>query len=224
MKKQERQARDLRRQKPDKAPHDRILIVSEGRKTEPNYFNEIRRFYRLQTASVVVRPSDWGTGPLQVVEYALKLFNEGDPYRDIEARSFDHVYAVFDRDDHEQYFDALRKAKSVSGTLRTNNRTKATFTAIPSVPCFELWLLLHFEQVARRIGRIEVLKRLMTHLPEYEKGSSGWFAATMEHLQTARDRARMLETQFGSSNGKDPFTAVVEVVDRLISLHNGADR
>lgn len=62
-----RQARQLERKLGRRASYDRILIVSEGSKTEPNYFEEIRSTFRLHTANVVVRPSELGTAPHYVL-------------------------------------------------------------------------------------------------------------------------------------------------------------
>lgn len=47
----ERQKKQLERKLGQRASYDRILIVSEGSKTEPNYFKDIRAAYRLQTAT-----------------------------------------------------------------------------------------------------------------------------------------------------------------------------
>ncbi|MDU7870973.1 MAG: RloB family protein, partial [Pantoea sp.] len=66
----QRQQRQLERKQNRRASYDRILIVSEGSKTEPNYFREIRTIYRLHTANVEVRPIELGTAPIQVVQYA----------------------------------------------------------------------------------------------------------------------------------------------------------
>ncbi len=85
----ERQLKQLERKRGRRASYDRILIVSEGSKTEPNYFNEIRAKYRLHTANVEVRPSDLGTAPIQVVQYAQVLFEHGDRYKtssDVRSR------------------------------------------------------------------------------------------------------------------------------------------
>lgn len=65
-----RQHQQLERKLARRASYDRILIISEGSKTEPNYFEEIRQTYRLHTANVDVRPSELGTAPIQVVQYA----------------------------------------------------------------------------------------------------------------------------------------------------------
>lgn len=73
----ERQRRELERKAASRAPYERILIVSEGRKTEPLYFEEIRAEYRLHTANMEVRFSELGTAPLQVVEYAQTRRSSG---------------------------------------------------------------------------------------------------------------------------------------------------
>jgi RloB-like protein len=103
----ERQQKQLERKQGRRASYDRILIVSEGSKTEPNYFSEIRIAYRLHTANVEVRPSELGTAPMQVVQYAQSLFENGDRHKNIQRRAFEKVYAVFDRDDHDSYYGAL---------------------------------------------------------------------------------------------------------------------
>ncbi len=95
----ERLAHDLRRKRGDRATFDRILIVCEGKKTEPNYFEEIRQELRLPKTEVRVLHSDAGTEPRLIVDHAVAVFLE-DP-------SFDIVYAVFDRDEHKTYHDAL---------------------------------------------------------------------------------------------------------------------
>lgn len=139
----ERQRRQLERKLNRRASYDRILIVSEGSKTEPNYFKEICAEYRLHSANVEVRPSAFGTQPLQVVEYARELFLQGDRHRRIRPRVFEQVYAVFDRDDHPTFADALALSRNIDGTLRNDLKRPVQFRAIPSRPSFEFWLLLH---------------------------------------------------------------------------------
>ena len=66
----ERQAAKLARKNASRNSHDRILIICEGKKTEPQYFNEIRQYYRLNTAYVGILQSEYGTSPQQVVDFA----------------------------------------------------------------------------------------------------------------------------------------------------------
>jgi hypothetical protein len=212
----ERQRRQLERKQGRCASYERVLIVSEGSKTEPNYFKEIRAAYRLHNANVEIRPTHFGTDPVQVVEYAQNLFENGDRHKRIQPRAFEQVYAVFDRDDHLHYFDALERAESLDGKLRNDNKRLVTFKAIASVPCFELWLLLHYENVQAPIHRNEVIQRLKQHLPGYEKGAHDTFARTRCLLGTARLRAQSLD--YAISNSDDPHTDIFALVDLLTTL------
>jgi hypothetical protein len=214
----ERQRKQLERKLNNRASYDRILIVSEGSKTEPNYFTEIRAAYRLRTANVEVRRSELGTSPIQVVQYARDLFECGDRHKCIQRRAFEQVYAVFDRDDHESYFDALALAESLDGKLRNDNKQHVSFKAIASVPCFELWLLLHYENIWSPIHRDEVMRRLKSHIPTYNKGAVGSFATTKERLQIGAERAQTLATRFDAYSAPEPYTAVVDLVELLTTL------
>lgn len=213
----ERQRQQLERKLARRASYDRILIVSEGSKTEPNYFGEIRQYCRLHTANVVVRPSKH-SDPLQVVQYAEKLFKFGDKNLSIQPRAFEQVYAVFDRDDHDSYFEALTKAESLDGKLKNDNKQFVRFQAIASVPSFELWLLLHYEDIQRPIHRDEVMQRLKNHIPDYEKGATRAFSITRERLSVATQRAEKLAKRFNARTEHEPFTAIVDLVELLINL------
>ena len=214
----ERQRKQLERKLGRRASYDRILIVSEGSKTEPNYFREIRAVHRLHTANVEVQPSELGTSPIQVVQYARELFENGDGYKQIQRRAFEQVYAVFDRDDHGSYFDALNLARSLDGKLRNDNKQPVKFKAIASVPSFEIWLLLHYENIQSPIHRDEVMRRLKQHIPGYEKGASNILSMTQDRLEAATQRAGHLATRFSAYDEPEPYTAIVELVTLLTSL------
>ena len=191
----QRQRMQLERKQNQRASYDRILIVSEGSKTEPLYFKEIRAAHRLHTANVEVQPSELGTEPIQVVQYARDLFENGDAHKRIRPRAFEQVYAVFDRDDHRTYFDALKLAAALDGKMRNDAKQAVVFRAIASIPSFELWLLLHYEDIQHPLHRDEVMRRLKIHIPEYGKGSRGSFAATRHNLTIAAQRAVRLATR-----------------------------
>ncbi len=218
----ERQKKQLERKLGRRASYDRILIVSEGSKTEPNYFKEIRAAHRLQTANVEVQPSELGTKPIQVVQYAKSLFENGDRHKQIQPRAFEQVYAVFDCDDHRTYFDALKLAESLDGRLRNDNKQPVSFKAIASVPSFELWLLLHYEDIQAPIHRDEVMQRLRQYIPGYEKGAGGALAITRDRLETATRRAQALAARFNAYNAPEPYTAIADLVTRLTTLRAGA--
>jgi len=215
-----RQRAHLARKQNQRASYDRVLIVSEGSKTEPLYFKEIKNTYRLRTANVEVHPCALGTEPIQVVRYAEQLFEKGVPHKRVRAKGFEKVFAVFDRDDHQSYFDALKIAESLDRKLRNDANQHVSFRAIASVPCFELWLLLHFEDVYHLLHRDEILRRLKQHMPSYSKGAGQSFAATKQCLNLAAQRAKNLNTLSSAFDDTMPSTAIVDLVTLLVELEN----
>ena len=126
--------------------------------------------------------------------------------------------SVFDRDDHATYYDALSVAATLDGTLRNDAKQPVIFKAVASVPSFELWLLLHFEDIKAPLPRDEVLSRLKTHIPGYQKGDRHVFAKTRGPLSIATTRAELLAAKFTPYTDPEPYTAVVNLVTLLTSL------
>ncbi len=196
-----------------------MLIVCEGEKTEPQYLREIQRQHRLATAHVQVLACADGSAPMQVVEYAARLFHDGDQAKRIEAGAFDRIAVVFDRDSHASYHDALGKAQALHDSgLRNDERRRVPFCVVASVPCFELWLLLHFEDVLAPLSRQDAVQRLKQHLPDYQKGQGGHWAATQSRCGEATARTGRLAASTCADDGDQPFTAMHDLVARLRSL------
>ena len=162
--------RKLERKQGNRPPYPRVLIVCEGEKTEPNYFDEIRQEWRIPALHWEILPSEFGTGPEKVVEFAERKAQK-------EGR-WEEIYCVFDRDEHLHYKEAISKAQSKAGKLWTKEKGNApvVFMAIPSDPCFELWFLIHFQEFTREEHRDEVQRLLETHVPGYNKGCGGMFS------------------------------------------------
>jgi len=97
-----RQRSHIERKEGRRKPYDRLLIICEGKKTEPNYFKEIFRRYRLSSANVRVVPSKYGTESLQVVEFAYDYC--------FENNRWEKVFCVFDEDDHPNFAEAIDSA------------------------------------------------------------------------------------------------------------------
>lgn len=199
----------MKRKRGNRATFDRILIVCEGKKTEPNYFDDIRQELKLPKTEVRVIHSDAGTEPRQIVDYAEKVF--------CEEPSFDIVYAVFDRDEHKTYHDALKRAAQLDNALKNDFSKKIRFHAVPTVPCFEMWILLHFADVKAFADRHEVIRRVGEHIKDYAKGLKGVFGLTADKLATATARAEKLREEFSADAGTDPYTTVDELVAKLLS-------
>lgn len=208
----ERSETHLSRHAGRKRPYDRMLIVCEGEKTEVNYFNAIRREKRLPNADIAIMPSAYGTQPLQIVEYAIDRFNQ--------TKAFDCVYVVFDRDDHQTYHNALSKAEATDKTMKNDTGAKVPFMAIPSVPNFELWILLHFRDVLAPIHRNEVYAELKKPgaYPTYAKNSVTVFGDTKDRIPDAAARAVQLRNSFDAHDGNEPFTNVDLLTGKLLKI------
>ncbi len=178
----------------------RILIVCEGKKTEPYYLEEIRILMRLPTATIHVSHEDV-TAPRQIVDAAERLFEQGENRFGkalLKPRAVDVVVAVFDRDQHDSYHDALKRMQQLDGMKRKNDDGEvARWLAIPSNSCFELWLLLHVQEVQTAIHRDDALRRVKQNFPDYEKGSRQIFSKTRQFMSIAIERAYRL-TESGS--------------------------
>lgn len=206
----ERRARALARKKGTRPPYDRILICCEGAKTEPLYFEDIRIEKRIPGAHVKVMPSALGTEPLQIVEYALSKF--------LDAREFEHIFVVFDRDQHRTYHDALNRSAALNERYQNDGKKLVKFTAIPSVPNFELWILLHFEDVLDFHHRDDIVRRVCACLPGYWKAMPGVYKATQSNVDTAIGRAKVLQSRYAAASGIDPYTEVDKVVEILRAI------
>jgi hypothetical protein len=95
-----------------------------------------------------------------------------------------------------------------------------SFKAIASVPSFELWLLLHYEEVQSPLHRVEAMQRLKQHFPDYDKGMKGAYAATKDRLTDTIKRTESLSARSSADSAPEPYTAVVDLVMLLISLRN----
>jgi hypothetical protein len=188
-----------------------VLIVCEGSKTEVNYFEEIRQQARLPMVDFHVVPSNVGTEPKQVIESAEIYFKR--------ERAFERIYVVFDRDDHKTYVTAIEMAEArEKRPFKSHENQPVKFEAVVSVPCFELWLLLHYSDIREMIHRKEAYSRLKTHMPAYSKGTVGTFEATASQLEQATARATALKAGKNRKLGCEAYTDVHELVTFLRSI------
>ncbi|MDL5167989.1 RloB family protein [Proteus faecis] len=213
-------AKTLKRTKGNKEPLSKILIVCEGLKTEPIYFNEIIEYFNLLTASVIDITGDCGSSPMSVVRYAKKLQKEkieiGAPY--------DEIYIVIDKDAHSDYLTAL-------DNISRSNKPSSTWIAINSVPCFEFWLLLHYTYTTRAYKNLpnnssgnQIIKELRKYIKDYQKGAKGIFHKTLsdlksKDLQEVIGKAERCCKEVEDTGSDNPSTKVHILISRLLKLN-----
>lgn len=194
----------LKRRFDQREPYERVLIVCEGAKTEPNYFEDLRHDQRLASANVVIT-GETDSDPMSVVEFGVQEFEEDGEY--------DRLFCVFDRDTHAS-FDAARQALRSAG--------KGAY-AIVSYPCFEYWILLHFEESASPYDHpdppcSQVEADVRRHIADYGKGMRGLYETTKPNVNTAIRRSQRRWSQAKSSQSFNPSTAVHRLVGHLLGL------
>jgi hypothetical protein len=117
-----------------------FLIVCEGERTEPIYFDHWKRFlpnHLLETVKIIGQ----GDNTINIVRKAIeeKKARAADPVKP----PFDEVWAVFDKDDFpNERFD---NAASLAEQNGINNGS--------SNQAFELWYVLHFQFLQTAINR-----------------------------------------------------------------------
>lgn len=217
-KKRIRLERELKRRKNFRSAYEVVLIICEGAKTEPNYFKALRTHLRLNRENIVIHEGHKGNDPLSLVNAAEEEFVRARR-RDPEKQGYDHVFVVFDRDTHTTYNDALQKINGL------NEKYKGKFKAIVSIPCFEIWLLLHFEYTTRQHGASggnspcdNLIRDLNAHIAGYAKGNAGIFEVTKDLINEAVKNAKLLEAHRESAQTDNPSTKVHHLVEYLIGI------
>lgn len=208
-KRKAKKQQDHRRKAAKREPYDRVLIVCEGEKTEPLYFNGLRDHYRLNTANVAITGKS-GSAPSSILETAKKLADTAKK----EGNPFDKVYCVFDKDQHTDY-------QTTVATIRQMRH----ITAITSAPCFEYWILLHFinttnpySPTANKTAAELVRAELKKYYPNYKKNNKNIFQDLLDKLDTASKQAKKNRAIMKSSGTDNPSTLVDILVDYLREL------
>lgn len=184
-----------------------MLIVCEGRKSEPTYFREMVRRRRLSTANVVVVGS--GADPRGLVTKATGL-----AVRERQlGEQYDAVYCVFDRDEHAHFDTASGNARDAGIRLAR------------SWPCFEYWLVVHFVYRRRpygpsgnRTAAQNCVRDLKTHLSDYTKGRTGVYGDLEDLLETAKSNAERALADAKETGRPNPSTEVHRLVAYLQAL------
>lgn len=208
----QRKARNqIDRRKASREPYDRVLIVCEDSKSTPSYLEAIRDDLKLNLANIKICGKECGSAPISVVNYATDLMKKDTGY--------DKVYCVIDRDRHPNFREALQKAKGKK------------IEVIVSIPCFEYWLLLHYDyittpfQAAQGSHCEEVIKALKKYEPNYEKGKNflkqHYSCCLKEKQDTAIKNARKRESECQHEKlleNKNPYTQMYLLIEYLSNI------
>jgi len=179
---------------------DRILILCEGKKTEPNYF----RKFPVNIELVEIDVDGVGANTLSLVEEATRRGQEaassGHPYN--------QIWCVFDRDSFpagkfNQAFKAAQK-----------NRVRIAY----SNQCFELWYFLHYYFIDAALNRDDYALKLTEVMGrEYKKNDEEMYVLLKGRQSTAIRNAKTLISRYIICNPEkdNPSTTVYDLVETL---------
>ncbi|MBA7541989.1 hypothetical protein ES705_34305 [subsurface metagenome] len=183
---------------------EKILIVTEGERTEPNYFEGFKTIIPRGILHVEVIGTGFNT--VQVVQAAQK---ERYDKRGTDEE-YDRVWVAFDKDDfpNRDFNNAVFLSKTDNIRCAYSNES------------FELWYVLHFQYLDTAINRrqyIEILERILSH--PYQKNDPKTFYELQSkgnQLQ-AINWAKKLSANFDQTNPaqEKPTTAVFKLVKEL---------
>ena len=183
----------------------KMWIFCEGEKTEIHYFNHLKSDLRILKLKVKVNASD-DKNALGIIKYALNFLKHNRDYV-----PGDIIACVFDRDQNSS--EELEGAKK----LASNEGIEIIF----SNPCFEFWILSHFECYNRQLNK-EILKRkLISCLGKYDKNDHLLYENTKEHISDAikfsKDVISMHENNGVEiiSRDSNPSTLVHQLIEQI---------
>lgn len=188
-----------------------VLIVCEGTKTEPNYFEA---FAEKQQGVIVydIEVKGLGRGTKDVVEKAINLKSKNN---------YDRVWAVFDKDEFppKDFNDAI--------TLGNQNGIEIAW----SNEAFELWYLYHFHNVTTGVSRKQYEEKISVAVntsPKYKSPKKYKYAkkdlnnfeimTTYGSMDTAIKYAEAKHREYTDSRyaNHNPCTTVYRLVRQLI--------
>ena len=202
-----RRDRALRRGAAKRQPRMRLLVLCEGEVTEPKYLRAFKHEHKSQLVEVEVLP-ECGV-PKSLVERAVerKKFarkearRHSDPYLE-----YDEVWCVFDVDTHPNLPEAKQQAHDNGLNLAISN------------PCFELWILLHFQEQHAEQPHGAIQKAVRKYLQDFVKEVP--YDRVQPHYEQAVTRAKALmewQVRQGRPDG-NPSTAVHKLTERIAEL------
>lgn len=229
-KRKARKSAETERKKSKRKPYDRVLIVCEGSKTEPIYFEELRVTMELDSANIQIDGS-CGSSPISVVRHAYNEYLQDK--RQGHGEFYNTVFCVFDKDTHSTYQEAIGLVQSINDELKEEGVDKETkFHAITSVPCFEYWLLLHyipstqpFLGTGTKSAGDRLIDELRNYIPHYVKTQRGIFKSSCNNgtLQFALGHSKRIFDASLKSGCDNPSTNVHILVEYLMKLKDDQD-
>jgi hypothetical protein len=182
-------------------PREKILIVCEGERTEPNYFNA----FKAKNDNIIIDIKGTGYNTCSLVKEAIKLKTEAEK----KEEPYNQVWCVFDKDSFAD--DLFNNAIF----LAQKNKIKTAY----SNQAFEVWYLLHFSYFVSALHRNVYIEKLDGFLcKKYKKNDPDMYDLLIDKQKDAIRNAKKLINNYKNKttySKKDPSTQVYLLVEEL---------
>ena len=192
-----------------------FLIVSEGEKTEPIYFDGLAKHINdkygksIDVEKPIIKTCGEGKCTVSLVEEAAKI------HADQSKILYNQVWVVFDKDDFKDFDEAVDLAKKHGFHVAWSNES------------FEYWLYLHFNYNDSALHRRQWVEKLDELFKAgitkggYNKNDPHLFEIVTTHgnLKAAISNAYRIEDRYNEKSQKpseqNPCTKVHHLVNEL---------
>jgi hypothetical protein len=188
-----------------RAPQKTYLIVCEGT-TEENYFKAL-----CGSRSNVTVTKSGGSCPMGIVKYAQQ-----------EMEYYHAIICVFDKEFDKGREKKFRQANEELERLRKKYK-QTTIIGAWSVPCFEVWFLLHFDRSSSPFSwydEVEKALKKKNGFEEYNKSDKGHYQLLRDRTTTAINNAAALYEESQHNQSDNPSTTVHRAVEFLLKEFN----
>lgn len=187
------------------------LIVTEGTKTEPPYFEALQCAINKQyQGRIQLDISGEGTN-------TIFLFDRAQYLAEHSPNTYRHIWVVYDTDDFPP-----ERINEVVRLCRLNSTEETEYHALWSNQCIELWYLLHFSYMHSDLHRSQYWPKLTEHLErlkvgKYQKNRPDMYEILKPYLDTAIAFAKRLAQDNGDRlpSQAAPGTRVYELLEKL---------
>lgn len=189
----------------NRAPRRRQLLIFTEGLTEIDYLTGYRRN---NAESVTITFDEFHGSPKALVDRAAKRKRaDRKAARPDKGRPYDEIWCVFDCDQHPLIPEALQQA--------VDNGIGVAY----SVPCIELWFLLHFEDQHGHLERGAAQGRSKALLGSGKRLDRGDVTTLAERYEDAKARAIALDVKHeddGSPAHTNPSSTMWRLIDRIV--------
>lgn len=187
-----------RRTRPTRERRTRILVVTEGTSTEPQYLEGLQSALRSNGSTTVVQTHGLGKDPVAVVKHCIGLRKQ--------KKDFDYYFCLVDVDEHAGLDSAIRLAQDNDVSLLVSNAQ------------FEIWLLWHVEATRGHRSPADLARAMKKHgLLTGKKAKDIPRDFPFHRVHEAAARARAADEDLAANRaGPNPSSAMPELIDLML--------